>query len=92
MQTSVSDHYATQLAGAFYEHLARREPPIASHALAAARKETEKARVKAVQGGGPLGETQPEYATAGLYVAAQQSTLPFSLKLMRCCSPVWKTP
>ena len=40
MQTSVSDHYATQLARAFYEHLARREPPMASLA-GRARKEVE---------------------------------------------------
>ena len=30
MQTSVSDHYATQLARAFYQHLPRREPPLVS--------------------------------------------------------------
>ena len=41
MQTSVSDFYASRLAGAFYEHLARREPLLASRALADARKELE---------------------------------------------------
>ena len=72
MQTSVSDHYATQLARAFYEHLARREPPLASRALAEARKELERARLKAVQQGAPLAQTQPEYATSALYVAGEE--------------------
>jgi CHAT domain-containing protein len=66
MQTSVSDYYATLLARAFYDHLARRETRLASKALADARKECEEARLQAVQRGAPLHETQPEYATAAL--------------------------
>jgi tetratricopeptide (TPR) repeat protein len=75
MQTSVSDHYATQLARSFYEHLARREPPLVSRALAEARKEVEQARLQAVQHGAPLAQTQPEYATASLYVARDEEPL-----------------
>jgi hypothetical protein len=75
MQKSVSDRYATQLARAFYEHLARREPPLASRALAQARKEIEKARLHAIRRGSPLFETQPEYATAALYVAGDEAPL-----------------
>ena len=75
MQTSVSDHYATALARAFYEHLARREPPLASRALAAARYDVEQARLAAVQRGAPLVETWPEYATATLYVAGEELPL-----------------
>ena len=66
MQTSVSDHYATELARAFYEHLARREPPLVSRALAEARKEIEQARLQALRHHAPAAETQPEYATAAL--------------------------
>ena len=81
MQTSVSDHYATELARSFYEHLARREPPRASRALAAARKEVERARLAAVQRGAPLAETQPEYATPTLFVAGEEPPLAdFSLE------------
>lgn len=76
MQTSVSDRYATRLAGAFYEHLARREPPLASRALAAARQELEADRLRALQQGeAPLGETWPEYATATLFVAGEEPAL-----------------
>ena len=69
MQTSVSDYYATQLARAFYEHLARREILLPSRALAQARKDLEKARRRAVERGEPIEQTQPEYATATLFVA-----------------------
>ncbi|HYC92357.1 MAG TPA: CHAT domain-containing protein [Thermoanaerobaculia bacterium] len=75
MQTAVSDYYATQLARAFYEHLARREPPLASRALAEARKELEQERMERVRRGAPLHETQPEYATAALYVAGPETPL-----------------
>ncbi|MEA2676543.1 MAG: hypothetical protein QOJ81_684, partial [Chloroflexota bacterium] len=75
MQTAVSDHYARQLARSFYEHLARREPPIASRALAEARKELERERMQRVHSGAPVHETQPEYATAALYVAGQEVPL-----------------
>ncbi|MCY2966259.1 MAG: CHAT domain-containing protein, partial [Planctomycetota bacterium] len=72
MQTSVSDHYATQLAEAFYGQLANHEPPLASRALAAAREQVEQARHKAIQLGASLAETQPEYATAALYLAGTE--------------------
>lgn len=75
MQTSVSDHYATKLAGAFYRHLARGEHLLPSRALAEARKDCETERRNAVKGGASLGETQPEYATAGLYVAEEDRRL-----------------
>jgi len=75
MQTSVSDFYATHLARAFYAHLARRGILLASRALAEARKELEKFRHDAVQRGAPLSETQPEYATATLFVAGDETPL-----------------
>jgi hypothetical protein len=75
MQTSVSDHYATLLAGAFYRHLASREHLLASRALADARKDLERDRLAAVQRGAPLHQTQPEYATAALYVAGEERPL-----------------
>jgi tetratricopeptide (TPR) repeat protein len=75
MQAAVTDHYATQLARSFYEHLARREPPIASRALAEARKELEQERLDRVRRGASLRETQPEFATAALYVAGHETAL-----------------
>ena len=75
MQTTVSDPYATRLAGAFYRHLASMEPPLPSRALAEARKELERERQEALRRGAPLAETQPEYATAGLYVAGEERPL-----------------
>lgn len=74
MQTSVSDAYATELAKAFYTHLGNSERPSPGRALAAARRDLEKARQKALaQGDAPLGALQPEYATPTLYVAAEES-------------------
>ena len=76
MQTSVSDRYATRLARGFYEHLSRGEKLLPSRALAAARRELETARRKAVQqGDAPLAETQPEYATATLFTAGDEAPL-----------------
>ena len=75
MQTSVSDHYATALARAFYRHLAGREHQLASRALADARKDLERDRQAAVRRGAPLHEIQPEYATAALYVAGDEQPL-----------------
>ncbi|MDX2030205.1 MAG: CHAT domain-containing protein [Blastocatellia bacterium] len=75
MQTAVSDFYATALARAFYHHLARREHLLASRALAEARKSLEDERLKAVQRGAGLIETQPEYATAALFVAGEERPL-----------------
>lgn len=75
MQTSVSDFYAGRLAHAFYAHLAAGERPLASRALAAARKELEQERQNALGRGGSLAETQPEYATASLYCAGREGPL-----------------
>jgi CHAT domain-containing protein len=75
MQTSVSDHYATQLARAFYENLARRETLLPSRALAEARKTLEQRRQQALQGDAALERTQPEYATASLFVAGEERPL-----------------
>ncbi len=73
MQAPVSDFYATKLAESFYRHLARRrDSPLASRALADARKEQERARLAAAAHGAPLSQTQPEYATAALYVAGEE--------------------
>ena len=60
MQTSVSDHYATQLARAFYEHLARREPPLVSRALA------ERARRSSRLGSRPSSITRLRRDAAGV--------------------------
>lgn len=75
MQTSVSDHYAAGLARAFYGHLAHREFLLASRALAEARRDLERDRLAAVRRGAPLIETQPEYATATLFVAGEERPL-----------------
>jgi len=76
MLTSVSDHYATQLAGLFYQHLAKRDSPRPSRALAAARRELEMARRKALATGTAVPErSQPEVATATLFVAGEEIPL-----------------
>ena len=75
MQTSVSDYYATALAGAFYGHLLLREPPLAGRALAAARKDLEKTRLAADPAKTRPEEIQPEYATATLFVADEEPRL-----------------
>ncbi|MBV8523767.1 MAG: ATP-binding protein, partial [Acetobacteraceae bacterium] len=72
MQAPVSDFYAIHLADAFYRHLSAREHLLPSRALADARKELERARLAALQRGAPTGETQPEYATATLFVAGPE--------------------
>jgi hypothetical protein len=72
MQTSVSDRYASRLAGAFYGNLARREVLLASRALADARKLLEAERQRAIGSGAPIEDTQPEYATAALYVRGEE--------------------
>jgi len=75
MQTSVSDHYATLLAHRFYDNLSRREMLLPSRALAGARRDLEAARLKAVEQDAPLAETQPEYATATLFLAGDEAPL-----------------
>jgi hypothetical protein len=75
MQAPVSDHYAVGLAKSFYTHLARRENFLPSRALADARKELERLRIDAARRGAPLAQTQPEFATAALYVAGEERPL-----------------
>jgi tetratricopeptide (TPR) repeat protein len=75
MQTAVSDTYAAQLARAFYRHLSDQEVLFASRALAAARRALERERLAAVQRGDALDATQPEYATAALFVAGDERPL-----------------
>ncbi len=75
MQTSVSDFYATRLSRLFYENLANRELLLPSRALAAARQIIEQERAKAIQENAPLSETQPEFATAGLFLAGAERPL-----------------
>jgi AAA ATPase-like protein/CHAT domain-containing protein len=72
MQAPVSDAYAVGLAKSFYTHLARRENFLASRALADARKEQERQRLDASGRGAPAAQTQPEFATAALYVAGEE--------------------
>ncbi len=64
MQTSVTDDYSTELASAFYANLATGELPLASRALALARRTLEDARRKAVERGE---DWPPEYATPSLF-------------------------
>jgi tetratricopeptide (TPR) repeat protein len=75
MQTRVSDFYAIEFARTFYHHLSSRDYPLASRALASARKELERARQEAVGRGASLAETRPEFATASLYVAGEERPL-----------------
>jgi len=75
MQTTVSDRYAADLARAFYGHLSRGEPVLASRALAAARQELEAERLQRLEQGAPLADTLPEAATAALYGAGEEGPL-----------------
>ena len=68
MQTLVSDVYATELAGYFYEELSRAETPMASRALALARQKIEKQRQ-----GSAL--TFPEFATPSLFVLGEENVI-----------------
>jgi tetratricopeptide (TPR) repeat protein len=75
MQTSVSDWYATRLAGAFYGHLTQQGVRLPSHALALARQEVETMRLEALrQGQGEVPDT-PEYATPSLFCAGDEIPL-----------------
>ena len=75
MQAPVSDAYAIRVADAFYRFLAARENLQPSRALADARKQIETGRRAAVQRGAAAAETQPEYATAALFVASADRPL-----------------
>ena len=75
MQAPVSDSYATALAKSFYEYLASRENFLPSRALADARKEQERERLKSARLGAAATKTPPEYATAALYVAGEERPL-----------------
>ena len=70
MQRSVSDWYATRLAGAFYARLGSMATPLASHALALARQEVEGERLAALSRGQRPPGLPGEYATATLFSAA----------------------
>jgi hypothetical protein len=71
MQAAVSDRYSTELARTFYEELARHETPLASRALAVARRKLEKQRQEALARGESPGPA--EYATAGLFLAGAEA-------------------
>ncbi len=75
MQTSVSDQYASRLARSFYEHLAHGEHLLASRALAQARKDLERERLAAIERHESLHATQPEYATAALFIRGDERPL-----------------
>ena len=75
MQTTVSDRYASELARCFYRELSRREPVLASRALAAARRELEAERQRRLAQGAPGAEILPEAATAALYGAGEEQPL-----------------
>ncbi len=87
MQAAVSDAYATRLAHSFYDHLAGRQPVLASVALAAARKEeTEAERQRQLTAGAPLAETLPEQAAATLSWPASTCAPTSGPKRRRCAS------
>jgi tetratricopeptide (TPR) repeat protein len=75
MQSTVSDWYATRLAGAFYGNLARRDVRFPSHALALARQEVEKERHTALREGMEGAISFPEYATPALFCAGDEILL-----------------
>ncbi|HEY2621347.1 MAG TPA: TIR domain-containing protein, partial [Acetobacteraceae bacterium] len=75
MQAPVSDPYAIDLADAFYGALAAGELLRPSVALAQARRRIERDRLAAIARGAPAAETQPEYATAALFVASEEQPL-----------------
>ncbi len=72
MQSKVSDHYATELAGRFYAELSGTRPQ-AGLALARARADLERERNQAAARGEPV--PPPEYATPSLFCAGQERPL-----------------
>ena len=73
MQGKVSDGYATTLAGEFYGELSKGgDRPLASRALAVARRKLERERRAAIDRGEPALRHQPEYATASLFCAGEE--------------------
>jgi tetratricopeptide (TPR) repeat protein len=75
MQSTVSDWYATRLAGAFYGHLTQRDVQYPSHALALARQDVEKERREALSRGEAGAFSLPEYATPSLFCAGDEIPL-----------------
>ncbi|MBI3270467.1 MAG: CHAT domain-containing protein [Planctomycetes bacterium] len=75
MQSRVSDWYATQLAGTFYELLSTIEAPLASVALARARQQLEAERTRLAVTGDRTARSQPEYATAALFCAGAEAPI-----------------
>jgi hypothetical protein len=75
MQSTISDWYATRLAGTFYGHLARRDVRLPSHALALARQDVEKERREALRQGQAGAFSVPEYATPSLFCAGDEIPL-----------------
>ncbi len=66
MQTAVSDAYCTALTGKFYEELSHAEIPLATRALALARRTLETARLQSPE------KQPPEYATPSLFLTTAQ--------------------
>ncbi|MEM8814349.1 MAG: tetratricopeptide repeat protein [Pseudomonadota bacterium] len=75
MQTSVSDWYATRLAGAFYNTLSRMETPLASRALALARLDIEHERREALTRGEQAAGLAAEWATPALFAVPDEKPL-----------------
>jgi tetratricopeptide (TPR) repeat protein len=76
MQAAVPDAYATELAKVFYNGLSKAERPLASVALAHARRETERERRKALQRADrELALALAEYATPSLFLATDEEPL-----------------
>jgi hypothetical protein len=75
MQTRVTDSYATKLAGWFYAELATRHEPLASQALAQARRALETERAKAHAAGAKGEHAIPEYATASLFLGGEETPI-----------------
>ncbi|MFN7768380.1 MAG: CHAT domain-containing protein [Planctomycetaceae bacterium] len=71
----ITDRYATQLAGAFYKHLAKHEAARPAEALAAARRDVEAQRQTLLAAGQSQDAGPAEYATATLYLAGDDRPL-----------------
>ncbi len=75
MQTSVSDQYATELAGDFYDKLASAERPLPARLLSIARRDVEAKRRKRLAQGQFDSGVLAEYATPSLFLAGEEHEL-----------------
>jgi len=74
MQDTVSDPYATELAGLFYNTLSASDIPMVSLALAHARQKIQEDRKK-LPDGDPRKNAPPEWATPAIFAAGEEQPL-----------------